>query len=271
MKFTLFARLGDVARCTRTPIVRIGRVCLFGGSVLVANSVAFAQVDNASARHAESILIGGEEEPLTPAPAAEITRTPSVQENLEIDGGENPFYTQSPSDQSGTVKVAPSTTDPASLPSGVNHADPIQQIIENGTLSQFADASAPVAWPGFGAYNPTARVMLKNWCVDGLWCTFPAERAEQCAKIQKHLAGHQWFGQHGNACASGSCSAPSGVVNRYLSAPSKACDKLPSCATCQNAPQTIAPIQVSSNMVPMVPKPVIEDKANVASRPVVVR
>ncbi len=132
----------------------------------------------------KSILVKAVQDTFEPANEANLTRSRNADaeisaspSNTFIDGDEAP---------------AP-TSDPASLPVGIRHGhNPIDQIIRNGLIAQTPDsAQVPVAWPSQGSFNPTAHMMMNPGCTQGLWDSYPAERAAECALMHQRLAGHQ--------------------------------------------------------------------------------
>jgi hypothetical protein len=81
-------------------------------------------------------------------------------------------------------------------------------------------AHEPIVWP-YGLegaavpYNPTVTVMTRNWCADGLWDNYAAQRAAECARIQSDLHGghhHRFSGQRSAGCE----GRAGGIFNRYL-------------------------------------------------------
>ncbi len=123
-----------------------------------------------------------------------------------------------------------STPDPTSLPGAQGQVDVIDQIIRNGLMVQTPNAAeVPVAWPMQQTDNPTARLMLSTGCTAGLWDSYPAERAAECARMHQHLAKKhcgRGYGLHHNARSSCSTCAgeePAQRINRYAPAPA-ACD-----------------------------------------------
>jgi hypothetical protein len=257
---------------TRGANMKIVKICAVGAFLCCGGTFTFAQEDSTpAAQAAESVNFDGGLDELIPAPASDLNRNPELADDHTIvDGGENPFYTSSPSDQKATVSAAPDTSDPASLSVSTQHHE-VGPVVG---LMNYPDASeSPVAWPNYGRYNPTARVMMKSWCVDGLWSSFPAERAAQCAKIQQHLSGNCSAGCGGHTL--GGCQVGQQgcgqVRNRYTHTGSSACDSNPTpCTSCQAA-KSFGPINVTSKMVPMVPKEPVDEQTNVAGRPVVIR
>lgn len=67
--------------------------------------------------------------------------------------------------------------------------------------------------------NLVANYMSREWCVDGLWDNYSAERAAQCARQAEIIAGRQHCGHCGSAgaCGQPACEQPScqPVINRY--------------------------------------------------------
>lgn len=256
--------------------MKLVKFCAVGAFLCCGGTFCFAQEQESPlAEAAESVFFENEQpESLVPAPAADLERPANPgDDDLVIDGGENPFYTSSPSDRNGTVKAA-DPNDPASLPVGTHQLSPIDQILQQGVVAQYPDGSSSIVWPmQQRADNPTARVMRYGWCGEGLWCNFPAERAAQCAKIQQRLAGHHHLGGCSSGCstcASGACDSHGTVRNRYTSGASS-CDSLAKpCPSC-HASNLYGPLNVSSRMVPVEVVPLPSQSSNVAAVPTVVR
>ncbi len=83
----------------------------------------------------------------------------------------------------------------------------------------------PVYWPQAGGCptpNPVASYMMRSWCADGLWSTYPCQRQQQCQRIQQHIHGVNRYtcgtaacaapasSCASGSCATGSCGAPAG-------------------------------------------------------------
>jgi hypothetical protein len=252
--------------------MKLVKFCAVGAFLCCGGLYCYAQ--DASATLESPFQYSEPSSNLVPTPTAEIDRSSdSADAEIEIDGGENPHYISSPSD--ATVKAAEST-DPASLPVDARQLSPIDQILQQGLVSQYSGDANQIVWPVHQRPdNPTARVMKYGWCGDGLWCNFPAERAAQCAAIQRRLAGHQHCGHCSicNSCASGSCNghthAP--VRNRYLTGAAGGCDSLAApCPSCQ-ASNLYGPLNISSRLVPVEVVTLPAEKTKVAAVPTVVR
>ncbi len=196
----------------------------------------------------KSILVKAvQEDAFQPADEATLTRSRSTDAEISSNEIGNPFpvVIPSPSDTVIDENGTPSS-DPASLPVGIRHRhNPIDQILRNGIISQTPDsAQVPIAWPTQGTFNPTAHMMMNPGCTQGLWDSYPAERAAECALMHQRLAGHQrchGCGAQGcgqgcraqgcasgcNACRPAGCAGGCGTahfqpVNRY--APAVVCD-----------------------------------------------
>jgi len=177
-----------------------------------------------------SILVRTGDDSFLPAPAAELKRQ-AIQaeisaETIVVAPG------VSPSGVFADALTRPTATpDPASLMDAQGQANVIDQILRNGLMAETPNsAQVPVAWPMQQPDNPTARMMLATSCTAGLWDSYPAERAAECARMYQHLAKKHCAhgcGLHHNAhatcatCASGKSAQP---VNRYAPA---ACDSAP--------------------------------------------
>lgn len=64
----------------------------------------------------------------------------------------------------------------------------------------------PVYWPdsvgGCRLANPIADAMMRTWCTEGLWDTYPAQRARLCAHIQHHTGNFNRYTQSCSSCDS---------------------------------------------------------------------
>lgn len=153
----------------------------------------------------KSILVKAvQEDAFQPAGESELTRSRSVEAEITSDEADAAFEGTNPSPSDMLIddhKTQSPVSDPASLPVGIRHRhNPIDQILQNGLMSQTPNsAQVPVAWPSQGNYNPTAQFMSNPGCTQGLWDSYPAERAAECALMYQRLAGHQ----HCRACSQG--------------------------------------------------------------------
>jgi hypothetical protein len=82
----------------------------------------------------------------------------------------------------------------------------------------------PVYWPQGGpgccpTPNPVASMMMRTWCTDGLWATYPCQNAQQCQHIQQHTGGYNRYaagcGQACGTCAPQAVQGGLPVVNAY--------------------------------------------------------
>lgn len=180
-----------------------------------------------------SILVRNGDDRFQPAPAADLTR-----QNVQAE------ITESPSDQmvrGGSDLIidgqatSTQTPDPTSLPVAHGQPNVIDQILRNGVIAQTPhSAQVPIAWPMQQVDNPTARMMMVTACTQGLWDSYPSERAAECARMYQHLAKSRHahgcsLSQHGhcqhagNGCGCASCGVAKKPVNRYAPA---ACDSV---------------------------------------------
>jgi hypothetical protein len=81
-------------------------------------------------------------------------------------------------------------------------ANPADTIIA-GSQAIAHNYFTPMEWPGArgSAPNHTANYMLNQWCADGLWDNYHAERAAQCARQYQRIAGK-------HHCGSAGCQQP---------------------------------------------------------------
>ncbi len=149
-------------------------------------------------------------------------------------------------------------TDPQSLPEDqrLDRSSPVDRIIENsssegargipiGSPAVIADgtSSAPLYWSHTShVHNAFADYMRTQWCSDGLWDTFAAERAAQCAHQAAKIAGehrhgcgrcgqcgcgyHAYSG-HCGTCGSFGCGRPFGLGRHACGHESGDCDMQP--------------------------------------------
>lgn len=153
-------------------------------------------------------------------------------------------------------------------------------------VSQGSNYFPPIDWSS-GLHrtpNPTADYMLRQYCVDGLWDNFAAERAQQCARqMERIYGGHR----HCGGCAAqqpcqvaGGCSMHGHQqVNRYRQMPGN----FNGCANCAAFPgpmptpsnsdcaQTLAPIGGQPPVSLTAPSQVAPPAGKVASLPGSVR
>jgi hypothetical protein len=186
------------------------KVLAVGAFLYCGPSFCFAQVNSSAspARPRTILLKAFQEDAIHPAAEAELKR--SGTDNAEITSNDigNPFLgaNQSPSDLLIDEPETPAAeSDPASLPAGIRHGhNPVDQILTNGLISQTPNsAQVPVEWPMQGPFNPTAHMMMNTGCTQGLWDSYPAERAAECALMYQRLAGHQ----HCHSCAKQGCAS----------------------------------------------------------------
>ncbi|MFO0943632.1 MAG: hypothetical protein U0930_23090 [Pirellulales bacterium] len=121
-------------------------------------------------------------------------------------------YDSSPSADAGTGKSV-----------GRLNSSPADIIIA-GAKAVNAGYFPPIDWASAGhrTPNPTADYMLREYCVDGLWDNYAAERAQQCARqMERIYGGHRHCGSCGVQPACQSCGVGCGtgqsrpVINRY--------------------------------------------------------
>ena len=202
--------------CPRRPLFRTRgaymngfKVFAVGAFLYCGPSFCFAQVisSETSARPRTILVKAVQEDTFQPAAGAELKRSGTVKAEISSNEIGNPFEgaNPSPSDIRIDADSAPAPeSDPASLPVGIRHRhNPIDQILTNGLISQTPNsAQVPVSWPMQSNFNPTAHMMSNTGCTQGLWDSYPAERAAECALMYQRLAGHQ----HCRACGRQGCA-----------------------------------------------------------------
>lgn len=214
------------------------KILAVGAFLYCGPSFCHAQIkllENPAESRAALFTSAGGDDYFQPAAESDLTRPRSIQAEIADGSAINPFpgANLSPSDTivDTNIGTAPAS-DPASLNAGVQYRpSAIDQILRNGSIAQTPDSAyVPVSWPMQQPDNPTARMMLNPGCTQGLWASYPAERAAACARMHQHLAGHHHGRGHGGVCqpcgqagyGKSTCVATSAQpVNRY--APS-ACD-----------------------------------------------
>ncbi|MFO1062765.1 MAG: hypothetical protein U0892_02675 [Pirellulales bacterium] len=191
----------------------------------------------------------------------------------EID---DPAALSQPTPTSTPTYGAPKASVPAGQPTAVTHPHLFTAPHVN---------DMPIEWPCgqrnvLNPYNPTATFMLHNWCTQGLWDTYPAQRAAECARIQRQISGQCGCGMHHGCCGQAACAHGycGGTINRYTqSAGCDSCGAVTPAAESMIGQPTYAPEQAPQVYEPpMVPTPapvpsasVINPAAgSVASRPV---
>lgn len=202
-----------------------------------------------------SVLVGSGDSELIQPSDTSLTREPFAQSEIDVPSTDFNYEKEpvsidfSPQNDPSSISNA-ETSKPVTTNNPAASNNPVDRIISNGLLVNTPMANGPIAWPMMNApYNPTAQIMQKNWCTDGLWATYDAERAAQCAQIQAALAGENRrclscpnAACAQPACATGLCGQPAPVLNRYrqrvqVAAPcaSGTCDQAAPCSTCDQA------------------------------------
>lgn len=107
---------------------------------------------------------------------------------------------------------------------GRRNSSPADTIIA-GAKAVNASYFPPIDWASAGhrTPNPTADYMCREYCVDGLWDNYAAERAQICARQWERIyGGHRHCGSCGvqagcQTCGTGCATAGQGrpVINRY--------------------------------------------------------
>ena len=133
--------------------------------------------------------------------------------------------------------------DPASIPTGTHHHrnTMVDRMAQQQTVASVPHASNSVIEWGFGHPHPPiyiAQIMLRQDCVEGLWCGYGALRAEACAKQWERLNA-----QKCRKCKTGcSTGCDNGVVNRYKAG----CDSCAQRATTAAKPETVRTVSANS-------------------------
>ncbi len=110
------------------------------------------------------------------------------------------------------IAAAEIAGDPASIPTGTHHHrnTMVDRVAQQQTVASVPLASDAVIDWGFGHPHPPiyiAQIMLRQDCVEGLWCGYGAIRTAACAKQWERLSA-----QECRKCKTGCGNA---VVNRY--------------------------------------------------------
>ncbi len=182
----------------------------------------------------------------------------------------NPFEfsreTESSAVAAPQAELPDSLQDPTSLPVTRQHHERtvVDTIVDHSMLMNTPHASyEPVEWcQSMATPNPIGEIMLREFCVQGLWDGYEAQRAHLCAHMWHKLSGH-----HCGSCGpSGSCCPPVGcnnrsncgpVQNRYRAAQPKAgCSGNCGVADCEHCAQ--------ASPIPAVP--VAEEDPSAGSR-----
>jgi hypothetical protein len=144
------------------------------------------------------------------------------------------------------LEASPSDVDPSSLSVGRHSRSVVDTIIDHAAIARVQDAGmAPILWTAAPqAPNHVGNWLTRQQCVDGLWDHYPAQRAQECAEMWEHLAGHQ-------RCAGGSCGPCSAcnrharnryTENRNCGCAQGTCDQFQNCTNCaQRSPALPAP------------------------------
>jgi hypothetical protein len=89
----------------------------------------------------------------------------------------------------------------------VGDSNPVESIIENSKLQHFSgfQMGSTIAWGGTGRRSDAiADYMRLEFCTNGLWDGYDAERARICAKQHERIYGHP----HGCCAAGCGCAVP---------------------------------------------------------------
>lgn len=114
------------------------------------------------------------------------------------------------------VDEQPPVSDPTSLPVAKKHRSMVDTIVDQGVMASVADASStPINWGGSPQTpNPVGQWLLREECVEGLWASYPQQRAAECAHMWSHLNGHSACNSPCNVAGPCSvCAEP--ARNRY--------------------------------------------------------
>ena len=127
-------------------------------------------------------------------PQAEITRD-QVRDSQSILSDES-TESQASNAQSADAQSSEAQYNDSVTPPGV----PVKKRIAPGAplhvLAMTPEVGmVPVTWNGSGCVtpNPIANYMTQSWCSNGLWDSYPCQRARQCACIQQQLFGHNRY------------------------------------------------------------------------------
>lgn len=102
----------------------------------------------------------------------------------------------------------------------------------------------PVCWQTAGGCptpNPVANYLTQTWCTNGLWDSYPCQRARQCAHIQQQMFGH-------NRYTCGGCSAcgTGGVQHHHAAAQSGCTSCGPTASQCAQNSSTTSKNEIGS-------------------------
>jgi hypothetical protein len=115
---------------------------------------------------------------------------------------------------------AETASDPSSLPvtRSNNDRSVVDTIVDQAALMNTPHASyEAVDWCGsIETPNPVGEVLLRQFCVEGLWDGYEAQRACVCARMWHHLQKHHCGGcGHSTGCPSCACVGRASSQNRY--------------------------------------------------------
>ena len=185
------------------------------------------------------------------------------------------FDTQAMPQRSAPIAEIDAPADPRSIRVGRQEVPTsvVETIVNHSMVGSIPQASmAPANWSqGCQTPNPVADILLRQECTDGLWATYPAERAAECADMWNTLSGnHHGCASGCNSCGTaGGCGAVVGchsghkpVLNRYRqhhAAPATCGSVAPStcgCSQCDSGVSNLPP-QHQGHMFPVAaPAPV---------------
>lgn len=130
--------------------------------------------------------------------------SPASNSDSASSGDSSYFADGAPSERIGgheSILPEQSSTS-ASMPPSIAHVPaPAQTTL--GVLANTPEVGlVPVCWPdgagGCRTPNPVADMMMRTWCTEGLWDTYPAQRARICAHIQHRTGG---FNRYTHSCS----------------------------------------------------------------------
>ncbi len=96
--------------------------------------------------------------------------------------------------------LSESSAESGSIDPSVPTGKPISKNITTGAPLHVLQMTpevgmVPVCWQNTGCPtpNPIADYLRESWCSNGLWDTYPCQRARQCAHIQQQMFGHNRY------------------------------------------------------------------------------
>ena len=190
--------------------------------------------------------VSGAKEPALPVRASQEDQSPALSSVLE-NAGLGASASQSQSGQS-------LGSQPGLPVSKAQEFSPADRILAGAHAVNQQHYHPPINWNAQHQHAPnhTANYMMNQWCADGLWDNYAAERARACVKQQQRIYGRP---QHCPTCPQPACTSCRG--GWYHAAPHaqqhlspSACDSARNGSPTFPMPQQLGPSQPGQSYSP---------------------